>query len=75
MLLVQPLGPPVLAPFPGWEPGGRLADACLWIEDVVGTGAPTSLWPKTGSAHCVPVALHQQSDPWLPRWRGGRQNF
>lgn len=56
MLIAQPLGPEFLPFPPPMEPEGRLVDGCLWIEDVVGTGAPTSLWPKMGL--CPLCACH-----------------
>lgn len=60
-------------PLPGAR--GKMADGCVWIEDVEGTGAPTSLRPKMG--FCPPCACHHPPAviPLAPRWRGGRQNF
>lgn len=36
---------------------------------------PPPLGQRWGFARCVPAITHQQLYPWLPRWRGGRQNF
>lgn len=55
VLIAQLLGPPAVAPLPWREPKGRLADGCVWIEDVVGTGAPIPSSQRRGFARCVPV--------------------
>lgn len=49
-----------------------MAGGCLWIEDVAGTGPPTSLWPKMGLARCVSVNHPPAVMPWasqMERWQ------